>query len=133
MSNLQDFLNLNSIYYYPNINYIPFELAFHNLNIDWNMNMLNDNNNKNDINNDINNNVDNKEINVKNQNIKWKILINFKNINNDFFKQVRNLNLNNVILPQNCICVIYYNDKENIKKCFWSNHDNELLYGKFIK
>ena len=113
MNNLNNFLNLYSIEYYPNIDYIPFELSYSSY-----------------LNNIIDHNITKTSFDITSQNKKWDILINSRYINENFFIAVHNLNINNVILPNNIICAIYY--YENKKQYFWSNKENEVLYKEFL-
>ncbi len=60
------------------------------------------------------------------------IYTNKKDYSKEFFNQIHKLNINNIVLPDNSVCVVYYEPVEKIKKVFWSNNENEEMFSQFV-
>jgi hypothetical protein len=122
-TNSEYFSNLEQILYFPDIDYIPYESIYNKLNTDW---IMSNNNIKNSL-------ID--IIDVRNEIRIWNIFVDRRYINKEFFKIVHNMNIDNLVLPPNSVCAIYYNKNETenktIKEYFWSSKENELLYNQF--
>ena len=91
------YLDKAIISYYPEKNYIPMESTFKLSNVDVSVNR------KLPI---------TTNINVKDTTELWIFIIKYKDLNNKFFNDVHNIDLNNVVLPQNVISATYYNGLE---------------------
>ncbi len=120
-----DFLKLVPISYYPlNNGYIPMENYYNNLDLDYNHNDYNDMDNNND---------NNKEKSIKlNRSEYWNIMIEPKFINKEFFIKIRELDINNVKVPNNAVCCIYYNKSQKEQIIFWANDIYKNKYNGYF-
>jgi hypothetical protein len=111
---MEKFLNFIPITYYPSNKYIPYESTFNKLNVDLN-------------------NKTNKTINEL-DNIKTNefllLYIEYKYINKNLFDSIKQLDISNLIIPNNVIFIIH-NNNSNIN-VIWSSIQNEKIYKKFI-
>ena len=116
MNSVKEFENLQSVVYFYKDDIIPLELKFLNFDIEYYKN----------------------EPIVKNRDEYLVFKINKSNINDQFFKDVHNMDLNfinnsNYIkldFPKNVIVCIYYNEKDKIKEFFWLNNEYKLMFEK---
>jgi hypothetical protein len=101
---LVDILDKVMVIYYPEKDYFPCESYYKNLHIDTRVGMRQ------------NNNI----VDVKNATEIWVFIIKKKYINNNFFSDIRNLDLKNLVflnpvLPLNIISAKYYNSLDENK------------------
>ncbi len=117
-----DFLKLVPISYYPlNNEYIDMEDYYNNLDLDYNHNDYNNNNNNNNE----------KSIRL-NKSEYWNIMIEPTFINKEFFVKIRELDINNVKVPNNAVCCIYYNMSQKKQIIFWANDIYKNKYNGYF-
>ena len=113
MTNSEYFLRLEKILYFPDIDYIPYESIYYKLNTDWDLSK---------------NNTINSVIDVRNQNRILNILIDKRYIDGVFFKNLHKMNVDNIVLPPNCVCVIYYSKNDLRKQYYWNHWNREYRF-----
>jgi len=104
--------DIEYIRYYQDINYIYDELKYLNIFIDRNIE------------------EEYKLLNNYSGPI-WTIIVSREHINKDFFKKIRQLDINNIVILDNSICCIYNDLSSNIMKKIWTKPEYEDLYKNF--